>query len=125
MGLDQFAYEAKKSKALSNFNCPKKFIVNFDFDYWRKFYGLQNWMENLYREKGGTEKVFNCIPLRLTEQDLERLDRDSDSDEFYEDRYFQTLEEEKEHEVEHLKDFIKNAKQAITEGYVVYYDSWW
>lgn len=125
MGLDQFAYRAKKSNSLSDFNCPKKTIIDYDFDYWRKFYGLQIWMENLYREKGGKEEVFNCTPIRITEQDLDRLDRDSDEDSFYEERYLPTLEEEKEHEVGHLKSFIKNAKKAIAEGYAVYYDSWW
>ena len=124
MGLDQYAFKVKKVKKLTNFNFPQKAIVDGNFGYWRKFYGLQVWMENLYREKGG-KKIFNCVPLRLTEQDLDRLDRDSDEDDFYAERYLETLKEEKEYEVSRLKVFIKDAKQAINEGYAVYYDSWW
>lgn len=125
MGLDQFALIAKNIDGLTDFKFPDNAIKDMDFDYWRKFYGLQIWMENLYREKGGSEVMFNCTPIRLTMQDLERLDRDSDEDEFYEDRIFETLEEEKADKVSHLKRFIKNAKKAIAEGYAVYYDSWW
>ena len=125
MGLDQFAYKVKKAKRLNNFSCPDKIIVDRYFDYWRKFYGLQNWMENLYREKGGKKSMFNCVPLRLTEQDLERLERDCEEDDFYEERFCETLAEEKEHEIVHLKEFIKKSKDAMSEGYAVYYDSWW
>ncbi len=46
-------------------------------------------------------------------------------DEFYEDRFYEKLEDEKKREVEHLKDFIQTARASIAEGYEVYYDSWW
>ena len=83
-------------------------------------------MENLYREKGGTEKDFNNIHLRLTEQDLERLDRDSDSDEFYKNHsVHRTLEQEIEIEYEHLKDFIKTAKENVNRDYLIYYYCSW
>ena len=125
MGLDQYAYKVKRVRRLTDFGYPKNAVADKDFDYWRKFYGLQIWMENLYREKGGKKINFNCVPLRLTLQDLERLDRDSNEDDFYKDHYCETLEEEKEYEGEHLKAFIQNAKQALFEGYAVYYNSWW
>ena len=125
MGLDQYAYKVKRVRRLTDFEYPKNALVDKDFDYWRKFYGLQNWMENLYREKGGNKCIFNCVPLRLTEQDLDRLERDSKEDVFYSERYCETLVKEKEYEGEHLKAFIQNAKQALFEGYAVYYNSWW
>ena len=119
MGLDQYAYKITKI-GLTDFSYPER----EEFDYWRKFYGLQNWMENLYHEKGG-KKEFNCVPVRLTLQDIERLERDMQEDEFYEDRFYESLEEEKKHEFEHLKEFIENAKNVLATGYAVYYDSWW
>ena len=125
MGLDQYAYKIKKVVGLTDFDYSKGTVIDRDFDYWRKFYGLQVWAENLYREKGGNKIHFNCVPLRLTEQDLDRLDRDMEEDEFYEERYLETIGEEKQYEYRHLKDFIKNAKQALADGYAVYYDSWW
>lgn len=124
MGLDQYAYKVANVKSLTDLAFPKGAMVDKDFDYWRKFYGLQNWMENLYHEKGGTED-FNCTPVRLTLQDLDRLERDMQKDDFYEDRIWDTLEEEKKYTVEHLEEFIKNAREALAEGYAVYYDSWW
>lgn len=124
MGLDQYAYKVANVKSLTDLTFPEGAMVDRDFDYWRKFYGLQNWMEDLYHEKGGREE-FNCMPVRLTLQDLDRLERDMQKDDFYEDRIGDTLEEEKKHTVEHLEEFIKNAREALAEGYAVYYDSWW
>lgn len=42
--------------------------------YFRKFNALHGFMEDLYREKGGTEESFNCIPLELPEEDLNKLE---------------------------------------------------
>lgn len=39
----------------------------------RKFNSLHGFMEDLYREKGGIE-IFNCIPLELPEQALNKLE---------------------------------------------------
>ena len=113
MGLDQYAYKVKNLDSLKDLEFSKDAMVDSDFDYWRKFYGLQNWMENLYWEKGGTD-VFNCTPVRLTLQDLDRLERDMQEDDFYEDRYYKVLEEEKAHEVEHLKWFIKKSARSLS-----------
>ena len=124
MGLDQYAYKVKRVKGLKDFSFPKSALVDKEFDYWRKFYGLQAWMEQLYYEKGG-KGVFNCVPLKLTEQDLERLERDCEEDDFYQDHYCETVEEEKEYECGYLKNFIKKAQGAIAKGYAVYYSSWW
>ena len=36
------------------------------FHDWRKHPDLHGWMEDLYREKGGTDAEFNCVNLQLT-----------------------------------------------------------
>ncbi len=128
MGLDQSVYAVKFCKEIPDF-VSSEYCDSFlpvEFDYWGKFWSLQKWMENLYREKGGTEKDFNNIHLRLTEQDIERLDHDSDSDDFYKNHsVHRTLEQEIEIEYEHLKNFIKTAKENVNRDYLIYYYCSW
>ena len=92
--------------------------------YWRKHPDLHGWMEQLYRKKGGTEKSFNGDTVLLTEEDIDNLkiavltrSLPSTSGFFFGDSKqeinFADLE------------FIEKAKQAIKEGYTIYYDSSW
>ena len=91
---------------------------------WRKHPNLQGWMENLWHEKGN-EGEFNCVEVELTLEDLDWLERDikdvelpetggfffgQNSDEYYRDQDLQ---------------FIKDAREAINDGYTVVYSSWW
>jgi len=43
--------------------------------YWRKHHDLHGWVEQLYVNKGGTE-MFNGIPVVLSLNDLDLLERD-------------------------------------------------
>ena len=92
--------------------------------YWRKHPDLHGWMEQLYRKKGGTEKSFNGDTVLLTEEDIDNLKiavltrtLPSTSGFFFGDSKqeinFADLE------------FIEKAKEAIKEGYTIYYDSSW
>ena len=92
--------------------------------YWRKHPDLHGWMEQLYRKKGGTEKSFNGDPVLLTEEDIDSLKiavltrtLPSTSGFFFgaskQEINFADLE------------FIEKAKEAIKEGYTIYYDSSW
>jgi hypothetical protein len=127
MGLDQYAY------------------VNGDDDsrneiaYWRKHPNLQGWMEQLWESKGRPldhvhdpedfkedfNGSFNCIPIELTMEDLNQLEKDiifgglpgttgfffgGDSDDYY-----------KQQDLE----FVLKAKQEILCGNRVFYSSWW
>lgn len=82
MGLDMYAYVATKADKM------KEYYENYDWEkdsstitkprelaYWRKHPNLHGWMENLYREKGGT-KTFNGIELELSWEDINRLEKD-------------------------------------------------
>ena len=42
--------------------------------YWRKHPNLHGWMQDLYYAKGGTAESFNCVPVQLTAEDLDRLE---------------------------------------------------
>jgi hypothetical protein len=108
--------------------------VDFTYDtdeaeeiaYWRKHPDLHGWMEELYRNKGGAEDSFNCVPVKLTQEDLVALEADINtrhlpetSGFFFGKSYGDT------DEVMQDIEFVEKAKQAINEGYDVYYTSWW
>lgn len=121
MGLDQFAY-------CINNNGEKE-----DLAYWRKHPNLQGWMRRLWESKGRPDDRdekdimgdFNCIPLKLTMEDLDDLENDitnnnlpstagfffgDDSDNYYRDNDLE---------------FIRKARKALDSGLTVVYDSWW
>lgn len=121
MGLDMYAHYLHDAPST-----PVDFPVeNYgELHYWRKHPNLHGWMERLYREKGGKDSSFNCVNLLLTTGDLDRLEADiragnlpatigfffgvSDGSEADDDLHF-----------------IAKAREAIADGLVVYYTSWW
>lgn len=108
MGLDAYAYKVPILKDIKE-ELDIEFLKETGlvetervlFFEWRKQYPLQNFMEKLYRERGGKEQ-FNCIPVYLKEKDIKRLEKEGG----------------------YLK-FVKDAMEALNEGYEIYYDSWW
>lgn len=124
MGLDMFAMKTKhKPQTEVDFEVPEDESV--EFYYWRKHPNLQGWMEELYNTKGGQE-LFNCVNVQITNEDLDSLERDlnsarlpSTSGPFFGQSHG-SLEE-----IEYDEAFIKEAREAIEQGYTVYYTSWW
>lgn len=102
-------------------------IIDTDFDYWRKFNHLQGWMEKLYYSKGGKADSFNCVLVRLTEQDLDVLQKQAEAMSLKptEGFFFGTYEEFSEDDQYAVLKFVKKAREAISNGYAVFYDSWW
>lgn len=76
MGLDMYAFAVPLADAKGDFEIAEGAIKE-EFMYWRKHNALHSWMENLYQAKGGTAESFNCIPLRLTKEDLLELIEDA------------------------------------------------
>jgi hypothetical protein len=84
-------------------------------------------LQNILAELANANKrrVFNCQPIRLTMSDLDQLEMHiknnnlPDTQGFFfgddSDDYYKAID---------LK-FIINARQAILDGYDVYYSSWW
>lgn len=70
-----------------------------DIAYWRKFNHLHGWMEDLYREKGGTD--------------------------VYTPGFFFGDDEIYPEDITETKAFIEKARAAIAAGLAVFYDSWW
>lgn len=121
MGLDMYA-----CKTLEAIEQPVDFKVSDAevIKYWRKHPNLHSWMEALYRRKGGRGKHFNCDLVLLEREDLDRLEADILS------KFLPVTEgfffgETDGSEIEDDLMFIENARNAILEGYQVFYDSWW
>ena len=92
--------------------------------YWRKHPDLHGWMEQLYRRKGGTEKSFNGDTVLLTEEDIDSLKIAVLTGRLPSTSGFFFGDSKQEINFADLE-FIEKAKQAIKEGYTIYYDSSW
>ncbi|MCP2041881.1 hypothetical protein L1281_002499 [Neisseria sp. HSC-16F19] len=92
------------------------------FAYWRKFYQLHRWMEELYYQKGGEDEFFNCRTVRLELEDLDRLECALGTPEF---ASLGSCGEPDPEGLEYTKEFIRRSREAIDGGQAVFYDSWW
>lgn len=126
MGLDMYAFAVHPGNAKGDFEitdeAPKE-----EFQYWRKHNALHSWMENLYRTKGGDAGSFNCIPLRLTEEDLLQLIADARAHKLQSATgFFWGVEYDYNEEIANEDiEFAHKALTKIDQGFAVYYDSWW
>ena len=91
---------------------------------WRKHPNLQGWMQELYYEKGG-EGEFNCVDVELTLGDLEALEQSLDESALPETVGFFFGQNSDDHYAEQDREFIREARAAIKQGYTVVYNSWW
>ena len=123
MGLDQYAH------AIDN-NGEKEELA-----YWRKHPNLQGFMENLWHEKGCPNKPeepnsmgmsdFNCVPVDLTYEDLDRLERAVNAKELPQTiGFFFGDDSDDDYKQEDLE-FIQKAREALDAGLTVEYSSWW
>jgi hypothetical protein len=126
MGLDMYAFAVHPDNAKGDFEVADG-GTNEQFQYWRKHNALHSWMEYLYRKKGGKAESFNCIPLRLTKEDLHKLIGDAKSHKlqsasgFFWGGPYSYNDEIANQDIE----FAHKALVKIDQGFAVYYDSWW
>ena len=130
MGLDMYAFRVKAEDVIDDFNVRGQDAGREDdleeLAYWRKHHDLHGWMERLYRSKGGTKESFNCVPVRLTMEDLHMLESDVLKNRLPETQgFFFGTNPPDEYSQEQDMAFISKAKIVITNGDAVYYDSWW
>ncbi len=138
MGLDQFAYRRLPHEDSDG---------NITISEWRKHNRLQGWMEQLWEDKGRPNNPkdgnpmgnFNCIELEITLSDLEQLEAhvedmalpETGGFFFGDDSFSWTDENDKPFEngnyfhKETDLEFIREARDAISEGQKVYYNCWW
>ena len=126
MGLDMYAFRVKAEDALGDFEIAKPEDKHEEIMYWRKHHDLHGWMERLYRAKNGTKESFNCIPVRLTMEDLNNLEADVLAGNLPQTQgfFFGVNPPDEDSKLQDME-FIGKAKIAIAEGDAVYYDSWW
>lgn len=89
-----------------------------DLVHWRKNYELENWMSILYHKKGGKGE-FNCEYVSITEEDLDAILSSSDP--------LVDLEQNRTFLYDELprEPVIEVARQALQQGYALYYSSSW
>ena len=76
-------------------------------------------------DKPQRDLVFNMVPLELTLEDLDELEKAINSGELPETEGFFFGSNADEHYKQEDLDFIDNARAAISCGKRVIYDSWW
>lgn len=127
MGLDMYAFSVPAGSNI-NVEGEEDGIERNRVMYWRKHNALHGWMEKLWREKtGDNEHDFNCVPLKLSAEDLDRLENDINQHELHPTEGFffgSTDYDPDEYKVEDLR-FIEDARLELSKGQDVYYDSWW
>lgn len=130
MGLDMFAFTipeklARDVIAHESDWAPIRDTERADFFYWRKHPNLHGWMEQLYRDRGGTDE-FNCIGIRLYPENLDALEADINDGKLPETSGF-FFGQSDGSASEAMKDlrFIEMAREHIAEGKAVIYSSWW
>lgn len=125
MGLDMYAMTAPQDAITHDvdFDC-NALSETSELHYWRKHPNLHGWMADLYFAKGGKSEVFNCVPVRLTLDDLVQLEAAIKSGELPPTSGFFFGQSDGSESEDDLS-FVSKAREAIEEGRAVYYDSWW
>lgn len=135
MGLDMYA---KKVKVNDGIELPEVDAELFDANgdpitkeneeihYWRKHHDLFGWFSALYQKKGGKDAEFNVSTVELTNQDLTDLEYDLMASKLpkTEGFFFGNNPPDEESLKEDLG-FIEKAREAIREGYRVYFYGWY
>jgi hypothetical protein len=126
MGLDMYAFIVDADKVGDKVTDVALGDDATEICYWRKFNALHGWMEDLYRQKGGSKASFNCTTVRLTANDLDRLEMDTGNNKLVPiNGFFFGVQEIDSEDLESVATFVKLARQAISDGKAVFYDSWW
>lgn len=138
MGLDQYLFKTKQT--------PEQ-VLSEDYDsnqskeiaYWRKHPNLQGYMKQVWEQKyqervkhlqetqenSFGDNQFNCEKVILTIEDLDNWEKAVNNKEYPPTTGFFFGSEKDEEYKEHDLETIKEAREAINEGYTIYYDSWW
>ena len=131
MGLDMYAYVAKKKDEM------KEYYESYDYKtdsgpvakpreiaYWRKHPNLHGWMHKLWNERGHSGD-FNGDELELTWEDLDRLEYVVKHRELPGTSGFFFGNDADDHYRDQDLKFINEARAEITRGWRVFYNSSW
>jgi hypothetical protein len=131
MGLDMYAYVAKKEGQM------RDYYESYDYEkdsgpvekpreiaYWRKHPNLHGWMHKLWNERGFNGD-FNGDELELTFEDLDRLEYVVKHKELPGTTGFFFGNDSDDHYRADDLEFIKQARSELTQGMRVFYNSSW
>jgi hypothetical protein len=123
MGLDAWAFATRSDligDAVVDFDVPE--AATTTLTRWRSHYLLHEWMDRLYRARGGRDAAFSCVNVRVEAADLDALEEcaadiwATGGDETWPD-----------YEPAHRRadaEFLAAARRAIAEGLAVVYRPW-
>jgi len=131
MGLDMYAYVAKKENEM------REYYESYDYKtdsgpvpkpreiaYWRKHPNLHGWMHKLWNEKGHSGD-FNGDELELTWEDLDRLEYVVEKGRLPSTTgFFFGNDADDHYKADDLK-FIQDARAELIVGMKVFYNSSW
>jgi hypothetical protein len=139
MGLDQYAFARKGDRIETtedytyqdfdgNTQTKQRTSVSYEeeieISYWRKHPNLQGWMGELWRSKGN-EGEFNCVDVELTLEDLDALEQTLDGKALPETQGFFFGDNSDDYYSWQDREFIREARERLANGYKVVYTSWW
>ena len=126
MGLDQWAFSVKNKAVISRFEYNQDYKDDEIF-YWRKNRFLHNWMEELYQSLGGKDE-FNMRSVQLLPEDIDKLEKDTQSGKIKEYDKLGFLWGDKSfeyYEYSSIMDFCEKAREEFKKGNAVFYNSWY
>jgi hypothetical protein len=140
MGLDMNIYKIPRHLKLTptsyshKFHKIKEYLKDdYEIAYWRKHYKLHEYFAFLCFKKGGVDQGY-CEVVELVMEDLNKLEEyiEEGGINYYEHIFFPDDEDTelyRKSEYNKLKNidlkYIREAKQAIRDGFAVYYVSSW
>lgn len=123
MGLDQNFFSRDGIEIDPNGNLLDR--GGEEVHYWRKHNRLQGWFEREYRNQGG-EGEFNTAEVNVTEDVLNRLEKDIKDSALPETRgFFFGSDSYQRYDAENDLEAIEKARRELAKGRQVYYWSWW
>jgi hypothetical protein len=118
MGLDMYVHttvEVPTSSADFAYDWKKlKYLY-----YWRGHHTLNEWMERLYRRKGGKAKEFNLVHLQLNADDIDQLEAEITKGRFPHRSQMPTYYDADQVEID--LDFVTKAREALAAGRTLIY----
>lgn len=128
MGLDMYMHAVKHGTINHDDGTTKIHCDRKEIGYWRKVRHVHNFFEEIYRNRGGTEDYFNCIPLELTAEDLDSLEDAINTgriNDYSAQGFFFGDWDFDDDDAKHTLEVIEVAREYMSQGYTIEYDSWW
>jgi len=127
--LDMYVF-AKKTDLTDDVQVD--FDVDYDWEkdqicYWRKHPSLHGWMQSLYYQKGGKMEEYTGGKLRLTDEDVDALEKaiEEDALPFVQGVFIGQPQGAEDHEIRKAHDLecVEQMRDALCQGFTVWYTS--